>query len=412
MAPENLISRIVRFEQAASEQSPGGVLLVEVDRFRQLRAQLGFRSLFALVRQARARIGEGVAERGEVFRFGLSGFVVVLPGVDVVELQHLASELFDGLSRQVYEVNDESMAISVSMVVARFDHRFAGADRMLVALSERLEKVSSEGGNALSFVEPGVSATLALDSEDHMLGLLMEALQQNRIKVVFQPLLATRADEQKRSFQMLPRLQTSDGELIAAAEFIPIARAARLLPVLDRWMVTHAAKLLRGPLQSQSVRLFINQSDALLTDPARLEWLIATLARVSNSSGKLVVELCLDDAMSHLKRSARLIAGVRENGGAVCFSMVNEHSRWDLLAGALRCDFLRMSPGFVARLSIEPDLEQRFLKLSEPVRERGVRVIMPMIEDQKTAASMWRTGADFMQGNMIQEPEDTIALEE
>jgi len=412
MTPENLISRIARFEEAASEQSPGGVLLVTVDRFRQLRSQLGFRLLFALIRKVRARLAEGVGERGEVFRFGLAGFVVALPQVESEELLQLAGELFESLSRQNFDVNDESMAISVSMVVARFDHRFAGADRMLVTMSERLEKVLSDGGNELSFLEPGVSATLALGSEDHMLGLLMEALRHNRIRVVYQPLLATRSDEAERSFQMLPRLETTDGELIAAAEFIPVARAARLLPVLDRWMVTHAVKLLRGPLSSQPLRLFINQSDALLTDSERLEWLIATLARVSSSSGKVVVELCLDDAMSHLKHSARLIAGVRESGGGVCFSMVDEHSRWDLLAGDLKCDFLRMSSGFVARLSTEPDLEKRFLALSEPVREQGVRVIMPMIEDQETAASMWRTGADFMQGNMIQEPEDTIALEE
>ncbi len=412
MTPENLISRIARFEEAASEQLPGGVLLVQVDRFRQLRGQLGFRLLFALIRKVRARLADGVGERGEVFRFGLSRFVIVVPQAAADELQDLAGQLFNGLSRQNFDVNDESMAISVSMALARFDHRFAGADRMLVALSERLEKVLSGGGNELSFVEPGVSATLAMDSEDHMLGLLMEALRHNRVKGVFQPLLATRDNEPKRSFQMLPRLETSDGELITAAEFIPVARAARLLPVLDRWMVTHAVKLFRGPLKAQPVRLFINQSNALLTDSERMNWLLEALARMSEMAGRIVVELPLDDAMSHMKHSARLIEGTREYGGGVCFSMVDEHSRWDLLAGDLNCDFLRMSPGFVARLSTEPDLERRFLELSEPVRERGVRIIMPMIEDQETAASMWRTGADFMQGNMIQEPENTIALEE
>ena len=412
MTPENLISRIARFEEAASEQSPGGVLLVTVDRFRQLRSQLGFRLLFALIRKVRARLGDGVEAPGEVFRFGLSSFVIVLPKAEIDDLQHLAGELFSSLSRQSFDVDDESMAISVSMVVARFDPRFAGADRMLVAMSERLEKVLGEGGNELSYLEPGVSAMLALDSEDHMLGLLMEALQHNGVKVVFQSLLATGADEPTRSYQMLPRLQTTDGELIVAAEFIPVAKAARLLPVLDRWMVTHAVKLLRGPLKAEPVRLFINQSDALLTDPERLQWLIETLDKLSSLTGKLVIELPLDDAMSHLKHSAQLITRVREAGSGICFSMVDEHSRWDLLGGDLDCDFLRMSPGFVARLSNLPDLEERYLKLSEPVRKRGVRVIMPMIEDQATAASMWRTGADFMQGNMIQEPEDTIALEE
>ena len=412
MTPENLLSRISRFEETASEDSSGGLLLVEVDRIRQLRGQLGFRLLFALIQQVRALLKEGVGDQGEVYRFGLYGYVVVLPGTNTEKLQALAAELFNGISRRTFEVGDESMAISVSMALAHFDHRFAGADRMLVTMSERLGDVVSNGGNELTFVEPGVSATLALDSEDHMLGLLMEALQHNRLKVVFQPLLATHANEPKRSFQMLPRLRTSDGTLITAAEFIPVARAARLLPVIDRWMVTHAAKLLRGPLQSQPVRLFINQSDALLTEPERLDWLIATLGKVSAPVGDIVIELRLEDAMSHLKQSARLLAGLRESRASICFSRVDEHSRWDLLTAELACDFLRMSPGFVGRLLAEPDLEKRFLELSKSARDKGTRIIMPMIEDQETAASMWRTGADFMQGNMIQEPEDSIALEE
>jgi EAL domain-containing protein (putative c-di-GMP-specific phosphodiesterase class I) len=33
-----------------------------------------------------------------------------------------------------------------------------------------------------------------------------------------------------------------------------------------------------------------------------------------------------------------------------------------------------------------------------------------MIENPEMAASMWRSGADFMQGNMIQAPEDSIAV--
>jgi EAL domain-containing protein (putative c-di-GMP-specific phosphodiesterase class I)/GGDEF domain-containing protein len=412
MTPENLISRLEGFEKATSGVKPGGIILVEIDRFRQLRSQLGYRLLFGLVRKVRQTLVAELGEGGEVYRFGLSRFVIALPEVSSEELQATANRLFNSLGQQTFEVGDDSIAISSSVALARFDPRFAGADRMMVALSDRLEQVLASGGNEIAYVEPGVSSTLALDSEDHMLGLLMDALRRNSLKVVFQPLLATRSEESLRSYQMLPRLKASDGQLIPAAEFISVARAARLLPVLDHWMINRAVKLLRGPLESQAVRLFVNQSGAVLGEPDRLEGLIETLGKFSGSNGVLVVELRLDEAMAHLKQAARLIKEARNAEAAVCFSVVDEHSRWDLLDGDLGCDFLRMSPGFVKRLTTEPDLESRFLEISKPAREKGIRIIMPMIEDQETAASMWRSGADFMQGNMIQEPEDTIGLEE
>ena len=412
MTPENLISRLEHFEQSMSGDKPGGIVLVEIDRFRQLRSQLGYRLLFGLVRKVRQTLVAELEKPGEVYRFGLSRFVISLPEVSGEELQSMANRIFASLSQQTFEIGADYIAISTSVVLARFDPRFAGADRMMVALSDRLEQVLAAGGNEIACVEPGVSSTLAMGSEDHMLGLLMDGLHHNSLKVVFQPLLATRADESLRSYQMLPRLQASDGQLIPAAEFMSVALAARLLPVLDHWMINRAVRLLRGPLESQGVRLFVNQSDAALGEADRLEGLIETLSKFSGSQGVLVVELRLEEAMAHLRQAARLMRATRHAGAAVCFSAVDEHSRWDLLDGDLGCDFLRMSPGFVKRLTTEPDLEKRFLEISKPAREKGIRIIMPMIEDQKTAASMWRSGADFMQGNMIQEPEDTIGLEE
>ncbi len=412
MTPENLLSRIGRLEKSGSDEKPGGIVMVEIDRFRQLRGQQGFRAVFRLVRQVRKDLVSHMDERGEVHRFGLSGFIMIMPAVDADELQAMAEEIFASLSQSTFDIGNDAMAISASMAVAKFDLRFAGPDRLLVIMAERLEQIMADGGNQLAFVEPGVSANLALDSEEHMLGLLMDALRSNRLKVVFQPLLATSPESDMRSFQMLPRLRSSDGHLIPAAEFIPIARTAKLLPVLDRWMITHAVKLFRGPLKSQSVRLFINQSDALLSENERLEWLIDTLRKSAELNGNIVIELRLEDAMAHMKHTAQLIGQARDHGAAVCLSMVDEHSRWDLLAGKLECEFLRMSPGFVTHLATEPDLEKRFLEISKPLRDSGTRIIVPMIEDQKTAASMWRTGADFMQGNMIQEPEDTISLED
>jgi len=302
------------------------------------------------------------------------------------------------------------VAITVSLAHARFDHRFTQVDELLVPLVRRVEHIERDGGNALAAVRPGISASKAKSSSDHMLSLLMEALRMDSIKVVFQPLLATRGRETTESYQMLPRLASGDGKLIAAAEFLPIAREAALLPVLDRWMTVHASRLLRGPFADRDARLFINQSDALLADSERRQWLSRHLASEAELAGRLVLEIPLEDAMAHLRGAAQLLEIAREHEIGVCLSHVDEHSRWDLLTRELAVNFVRMSPDFVARLTQDPSLEERFQELSEPVRAQGVRTIMPMIEDPQTAASMWRSGADLMQGNMIQEPEDSIAV--
>lgn len=410
MAPEDLLQRLSELMDAGAAKGRGGVILLRFDHAETLRDQLGFTGLNSLVERVSEHVVENLPESSETVRFCWDSLMLCLPEMEGQAFDQTAGKLFSALTDRNYAVGDDEVALTVSLAHARFDHRFTNVDELLIPLVRRVEHIERDGGNALAAVRPGISASKAKSSSDHMLGLLMEALRTDSIKVVFQPLLATSGSETSESFQMLPRLASGDGKLITAAEFLPIAREAALLPVLDRWMTVHATRLLRGPLAERDARLFINQSEALLSESERREWLSRHLASEPQLAGRLVLEIPLEDAMTHLRGAARLFEIAREHEIGVCLSHVDEHSRWSLLTGELAVDFVRMSPDFVARLTRDPSLEGRFLELSEPVRSQGVRIIMPMIEDPQTAASMWRSGADLMQGNMIQAPEDSIAV--
>lgn len=409
MTPEELLETLPGQMASSASQGRGGIALVRLDRADLLRDQLGFTGLRELLGGMADRLVEALDESARSCRFDWSTLVVSLPELTPSEFDEAADRVFSLLSGQTFELEQDAVAVTVSQASTRFDHRFTNVDELLLALTRLAGRIESEGGNQHATVQPGVSASQALASGDHMLGLLMESLQSDTMKVVFQPLLATSGQEPMESYQMLPRLQASDGKLITAGEFLPLAREASLLPVLDRWMTLRAVRLLQGPLEARPVRLLINQSEALLADTNRRSWLADRLSGAPQLAGHIVVELRLEDAMAHMRGARELLDLARELQIGVGLSMVDEHSRWDLLADSLCADFIRMSPEFVARLTREGDLEKRFMALSEPAREKGARIIMPMIEDTQTAARMWRWGVDFMQGNMIQAPGDTIA---
>ncbi|NBD95347.1 MAG: EAL domain-containing protein [Gammaproteobacteria bacterium] len=410
MAPDELLQGLAEQMQAGATEGRGGVILLRFDRSRMMRDQLGFSGLAALSERVAEYIADRLEGDVETARFDWGSLLVTVKDRSGKALDEAARSLFDSLADQTFAVLDDDVALTVSLSFARFDHRFTDVDEMLLPMLRQVEQIESEGGNAMAEARPGISARMALDSTDHMLGLLMEALRTDSIRVVFQPLLATSGQDATENYQMLPRLAAGDGKLITAAEFLPLAREASLLPVIDRWMTVHAMHLLRGPLQDRDVRLFINQSEALLADAARRQWLDKQLGSDPAMAKHTVLELPLEDAMAHLKGARDLFEVARRRGFGICLSHIDEHSRWELLSGELEPDYIRMAPGFVARLAREPSLEKRFMSLSETVREQGTRIIMPMIEDTQTAASMWRSGADYMQGNMIQAPEDSIAV--
>lgn len=410
MTPEKLLQKLPAMMKSGAAKGRGGLMLLRFDRAGALRDQLGFTGLSMLFSRLEARISGSLDHKHESVRFDWASMLVLIPEVPGEAFEDAVVALFYALTDEVYEVGSDDLALTVSLSHARFDHRFTQVDEILLPLFRQADAIESQGGNAMAEVRPGISVSQALASSDHMLGLLMEALRTDSLRVVFQPLLATSGEDAIASYQMLPRLAAGDGRLITAAEFLPLARDAALLPVIDRWMTVRAMQLLRGSLKGRDVRLFINQSEALLADADRREWLARQLAADPGLASYMVLELPLEDAMSHLRGAKHLFELSRQYGVGICLSHVDEHSRWELLTGDLEPHYVRMAAGFVSRLTKEPSLQARFMKLSEAVRQQGTRIIMPMIEDSQTAASMWRSGADFMQGNMIQAPEDSIAV--
>ena len=395
---------------ASSEtQVSCGAFCLMLDHWERLRRQHGYSGLMALHGQIFDQIEEHLDVEVRVVRLSERGMVGLLPHSSLRTVEKQMNKLFKQLGNATFGAGDESLALSLTLAYLEFDHRFTDADQLLLNLVTGAEKVSGAGGNELLQVRPDVSADQAASSDRQMLGLLMEGLRKDAVKVLFQPIMSTAA-EPSQSFQALPRLVAADGSLIPAASFITPAREAGVLHVLDRWMLSYCASLLANEYQLLPIRLFLSQGESLIQNPERRDWFEKLADKNRALSGKLALDFSLPDVLGNLKGSQALFELLDKLGIEICVSQVDETSRWDLLVEKLPADFVKMSPGFVRRLAEDPSLESAFREASNPARARGAKIIMPMVEDASMAANLWQVGADYMQGFMIQEAQEKIEL--
>ncbi len=388
---------------------PSACFCVALDHWERVRSQHGYRGLVALLNRFVELVEAQLDVEVCVSRLNERSIVGLLPQSSTRTAEKQLTKLFDQMETATFDLDDESMAVSVTIVWTEFDHRFIDADRMLVTLVKGAERTSTAGGNQLIQIRPDVSSEEANGSDRQMLGLLMEFVRKDELKVYFQPIMAT-DPEPAKSFQALPRLISAEGSLIPAAAFVPAAREAGVLNVLDRWMLSHCASLLANEYQLLPIRLFLSQGDSLIQDQARRDWLANLAEHNSSLSGKLALDFNIQDALSNIKGARKLFRLLDDLGIEVCVSQVDEHSRWNLLVDDLPADFVKMSADFVQRLASDGSLESVFREISTPVRKRGAKIIMPMVEDASMAANLWRVGADYMQGFMIQEAQERLDL--
>ena len=414
VTPEQFTTKLAEDYQRFSKREPGkfsACFCLMLDNWSRIRDQYGYRGLFSVLGSVRERLLEALPDGAYACVLNertLIGTVAECSGKDA---EALAKGLFEQFDTETFELGQETASLSFSLGYSEFDHRFTSVDALLIQLVDSTDQVVQSGGRAIKKVSPDVSLAESGGSDKQILGLLMDALRKDKMRVFFQPLMAT-AGEDSQTYQMLPRLPGDEEVLLPAGSFVPVARKANVLGVLDRWMLQRAVQLLCGRFNLQPIRLLLSQGDSLLVHAERREWFGRLLEKYPQVSGRLVLDFALEDALANLKSTTALIASAHRAGLKVCFSRVDEHSKWDLLAGRFRVDYLKMSPQFVQRLANDAALEAEFQKISGPVRMTGTKIIMPMAEDAGLAANLWRTGADYMQGYMIQKESESPELAE
>ncbi len=142
-------------------------------------------------------------------------------------------------------------------------------------------------GNAASSAS-SASAPLPLRERDTVTGvprfqglgreqiveLVRQAVDDHRIDLYLQPIV-TLPQRKVRYYEAISRLRMEDGEIVAAADFLPFADSAGLVPKIDNLLLFRCVQVTRRlRMKNHDVGVFCNISPATLTDAAYFKQMI------------------------------------------------------------------------------------------------------------------------------------------
>ncbi|MCK9538046.1 EAL domain-containing protein [Dokdonella sp.] len=221
------------------------------------------------------------------------------------------------------------------------------------------------------------------------------ALAENRLILVFQPMLSLRDDEDGQ-FQALLRMPGADGRKYTAAELLPVAAEAGLLAELDRWVLGHCVGLLaRSQAEHGARRLFVSQTREGMSDPEAPTRLAGWLAHWQVAGDAIALELRARDAAHAPEVSARYATAMRALGARLALSGFDPADPQAASMAGLPVDFVKLAPPTGTPAAT---LREHI----EALHERGIQVIVPRIENAQEAAQWHAAGADFIQGDFVQ----------
>ena len=390
--------QIVDALASAHEGSVGGVLFLEVESVNLLRDRLGLTLLEQLLGAVGKVVGEQAGSRPAT-RFGDGSFVVLDTERDEAGLEAFATQLRATLVQHPFTVQGRPLRLRVSVGVCAFKHRFTDVAELL-DVAERMARESRTQDKGVRRYQPAQPTEAA--REIALVNEIREAIARNSLELLYQPVVAVAGSDDSQ-YQVLLRLRDANGKLLPAAEVVPLAERGDFITDIDRWVMQAAMKLIGDRrAEGKSLRLFVTQSPLTLADPGQATWLKAELAAHDVPGTSLVVELRMEDAAIHAGTIRTFCDAMVADGLQFCLSQFESSDSTDRLFDELPLGFVKLARKYTST-ALSPNMRDELKVLIDRAHRRGLEVIGHGVEDAQAAATLWMSGIDFIQGNLVQQ---------
>ena len=244
---------------SASRKEGCALLLIDLDRFKQVNDTLGHPIGDLLLKDVAQRLSAVIDLDGQVGRLGGDEFEAVLPGIDEEgRLASLAEEIVAKVSAP-YIVRGHTISIGASIGISISRPGKTLADALIKQADLALYAAKGAGRGTYRFFEPRMDAQ---ENERRILeNDLKVAISNGQMRLAYQPVVNA-ATEDLVGFEALLRWSHPVRGLLAPADFLPLAEASGLIANIGEWVVREAcAEAAKWP---DHVRLTVNLSLAEL----------------------------------------------------------------------------------------------------------------------------------------------------
>jgi diguanylate cyclase (GGDEF)-like protein/PAS domain S-box-containing protein len=381
-------------ELAASADSHGSLMLLDVDHFKLINDRLGHAAGDEVLKRLTGAIDRAKDPADLIARVGGDEFVVLMPDRSLASAVKLAHDLVADVSAMTMASGGGMIDASISVGIAGYDGPVNPED-LLAQADAAAYAAKSLGGSRVETASETSETQRRRRSASDWLDRMRHALEFGGFMLYAQPIhpLTSRAG---LAFEVLLRLKGDRGEAIPPGSFIPFAEAYNLVAEIDRWVISHTL----GALANVNVnaRCFVNVSGASLDD-TRFSDDIAKMVRESPVPGSaLAFEVTETATVRYADRARAFIEGLR---ALDCWVALDDFgSGFSSLGqlGDLPADVLKVDGVLVRDIATDPRSLAMLRAVVGMAQALGMRTIAEHVETKETMTALLNIGADWAQG--------------
>jgi len=393
---------------SARSANYGGLMLIDMDKFKELNDTHGHDLGDMLLREVARRLTAGLREGDTVARLGGDEFVLIV--VDIGQSEKEAAATAETIGKQLlellsqpYHLGNLTHTSAASIGITLFQGDGVSADDLLKQADLAMYKSKDSGRNTCRFFGPQMETLMhqraELDRE------LRQGLADQQFQLYYQPQLGP--EGALTGAEALLRWEHPQRGLVSPGEFIPVAEETGLILPLGQWVLETACTQLADwatKPEMSDLKVAVNVSARQFQQAEFVDQVISTLRRTGADPNRLTLELTESLLVHNVEDVIEKMSDLKREG--VNFALDDFGTGYSSLyyLKRLPLDQLKIDRSFVRDVLTKPDDAAIAKTIVALAHTLGLKVIAEGIETADQRAFLASSGCHYYQGNFFSRP--------
>lgn len=376
------------------------VLLIDLDRFKNINDTMGHSKGDLLLIQIAQRLLECVKSSDMVARFGGDEFILLLDEIsESAEAAQVAKKIQEKVTWPFF-IDQQEVFLTLSIGITAGKRPYANPEEILRDADIALHRSKSQGKSRHEFFSTGMFQVafnrMQMEIE------LRKVMERLSLQLYYQPIINL-VSGAIFGFEALVRWPHPELGFISPEEFIPVAEEIGSIIDIGRWTLTEACEQLArwqqefGDAAPQMIS--VNLSSRQFDDPGLIAHIDELLARTGVDPLRLRLEITETAIMEHSDYAADLLAQLRDRG--IRLALDDFGTGYSSLAYLHRfpVSYLKIDRSFISKMTGVPDQSANIVQTIVTLAHNlEMEVIAEGVETAQQLAGLREMKCDYGQG--------------
>ncbi|HEU0187872.1 MAG TPA: EAL domain-containing protein [Gallionellaceae bacterium] len=383
---------------------PMALMLLDLDRFKEVNDTLGHAQGDVLLVEAARRISECVRKSDTVARLGGDEFTIILSELeDINSAERIAQNIIDSLARP-FQLQQEAVFVSASVGITLYPNDAHNIDALIKNADQAMYVSKNSGRGSFSYFTASLQE--AAQNRMRLINDLRQAMSKKQFEVRYQPIVEMSTGHINKAEALL-RWHHAERGMVSPIQFIPLAEDSGLIHEIGDWVFFEASAQLKYWRTHYEPRFQVSINKSPLqfrqTNEGGEDVWLDRLRALDLPGQSMVIEITEGVLLNAEEIVAGRLLHYRDAGMQVAiddfgtgYSSLSYLKKFDI-------DYLKIDQSFVRNLDSDPDDMALCQAIIVMAHKLGLKVIAEGVETPRQRDLLAAYGCDFAQGFLYSE---------